>query len=375
MISFAKNRGNREDTERKEPNSPKQKINGERNIKLSKQRIQRIVSWAIISLIVLSIFFNVVFFSKYHNISNDVQVQKEEIEQELNKVEENKAYSSDKVIHFTKEFLREYISISEDDETRNSQAQLLETYFYDGFDVNTLYNVNDFNGSRTLKSIEYVEKSVDENKIIDVVFEITYDLTSIENFSDEEKTQLESEIRAEVKKDDDIKDKKVDEEVAKRMKKEEEERTSTDEHTTMIKVPIMAKNKGYAVIEKPKEIDTKLVADVSEDDVTEREYKGEELTQSDISEFNTTLNDFFTAYGKDNENVRLISNFDGGIGEKELVEFNVLKAFSFNEKDQSKITAVVDVKYQDENTNLITTNNYTVTLLYYDDRYIVDNIK
>lgn len=375
MINFVKKKDKDDKETRKEPKMAKQKINGERNIKLSKTVVQRIVSWSIIGLILLSLLFNVIFFSKYNSISSNVQAQQSEIEKELTQVEENEIHSSDKVIFYTEQFLREYINISADEEKRASQNEKLQTYFYDGFDVNELYNINDFNGSRTLKDMNYVERSVDENKIIDIIFEVTYDITSTPNLSDDDKAKMESEIKSKVEDDDDIDDDDVDDEVQKRLNKQIEEQTSTQEHTTLIRVPIMAVNSGYAVIDNPNEVDTELYANVKEDDVVEREYKGEEMTQSEISELDTTLNDFFTAYGQDDENVRLISNFDGGLGNKKLVEYDVLNAFSFNENDQSKVTAIVDVQYQDENTNLITTHNYTVTLLYYDGRYIVDDIK
>lgn len=372
MINFVKKK---DKGDKKEPKMAKQKINGERNIKISKKGIQRIVSWSIISLILLSLLFNVIFFSKYNNISSDIQAQQSEIEKELNQVEENEIYSSDKVIFYTEQFLREYINISADEEKRASKNEKLQTYFHKGFDINELYNINDFNGKRTLKDMDYVERSVDENKIIDITFEVTYDIESTPNLSDDDKSKMKSEIESKVKKDDDIDDDDVDKEVEKRLKKKIDEETSINEHTTLIKVPIMAVNSGYAVIDNPNEIDTELYAEVNEDDVVEREYKGEELTQSEISELDTTLNDFFAAYGQDDENVRLISNFDGGLGNKRLIEYDVLNAFSFNENEQSKVTAIVDVQYQDENTNLITTHNYTVTLLYFDGRYIVDDIK
>lgn len=375
MINFLKKKDKGDKKSRKEPKMAKQKINGERKINLSKTFVQRLVSWTIIGLILLSLLFNVIFFSKYNNISSDVQAQQSEIEKELNQVEENEIHSSDKVIFYTEKFLRNYINISSDDEKRTNQIEELESYFYEGFNVNELYNINDFNGKRTLKNMKYVERSFDENNIIDIVFEVTYDIESAPNLSNDDRAKMKSEIESTVKKDDDIDDDDVDEEVQKRLKKKIEEETSTQEHTTLIKVPIMAVNSGYAVINNPKEIDTELYAEVNEDDVVEREYKGEEMTQSEISKLDTTLNDFFTAYGQDDENVRLISNFDGGLGNKKLVEYDVLNAFSFNENDQSKVTAIVNVQYQDVNTNLITTHSYTVTLLYYDDRFIVDDIK
>lgn len=374
-MNAVKSKNKSDKKSRKEPKMAKQEINGERNIRLSKRAVQRIVSWSLIGLILLSLLFNVIFFSKYNNISSNVKAQQNEIEEELNQVEQNEVHSSDKVIFYTKQFLRDYINISADDDERANHREKLKSYFYNGFDVNDLYNINDFNGERTLKDMNYVERSIDKNKIIDIVFEVTYEIESTPGLSEDDKESLEREIESEVKKDDDIEDDEVDEEVKKRMDKEVDEQTSSNEYTTLIKVPIMAMNNGYTVIDNPKEIDTELYASVSEDDVVSRDYQGEEMSKSEIAELDTTLNDFFTAYGQDDENVRLISNFDGGLGNKELIEYDVLQAFSFNENDQTKVTALVDVKYQDEDTNLITTHNYTVTLLYYDGRYIVDDIK
>lgn len=375
MISFIKSKGKKDKETRKEPKLPKQKINGERNIKLSKNGVQKIVSWTIIILIFTSVLFNLIFFSKYDSISSNVQAQQEEVKKELNEVEENEIYASDKVIYFTEQFLNDYMNINSDDDVRNEQQKDLEKYFHNGFEVNELYNVNDFNGSRELIDIDYVERTVDSDRVIDIVFEVTYKLTSTPNMSDDDMAGLETEIRNEVENDDDVDDDDVDEVVNNRVENEVDENTTTEKHTTLIQVPVMAVNDGYTIIDKPNEIDTQLIADVNEDDLVERSYEGEEMSQSQISELDTTLNDFFTAYGQDNENVRLISNFDGGIGNKELVEYDVLNAFAYTEEEQSEVTAIVDVQYQDTDSNLITTNNYTVTLLYYDGRYIVDDIK
>ena len=375
MISFIKSKGKKDKETRKEPKLPKQKINGERNIKLSKNGVQKIVSWTIIILIFTSVLFNLIFFSKYDSISSNVQAQQEEVKKELNEVEENEIYASDKVIYFTEQFLNDYMNINSDDDVRNEQQKDLEKYFHNGFEVNELYNVNDFNGSRELIDIDYVERTVDSDRVIDIVFEVTYKLTSTPNMSDDDMAGLETEIRNEVENDYDVDDDDVDEVVNNRVENEVDENTTTEKHTTLIQVPVMAVNDGYTIIDKPNEIDTQLIADVNEDDLVERSYEGEEMSQSQISELDTTLNDFFTAYGQDNENVRLISNFDGGIGNKELVEYDVLNAFAYTEEEQSEVTAIVDVQYQDTDSNLITTNNYTVTLLYYDGRYIVDDIK
>lgn len=378
MINFVQKKDDKDTDEkksRKEPRMAKQKINGERKIKLSKVLVQKIVSWSIITLILLSLIFNVIFFSKYNSISNNVQAQQSEIERELNQVEENEIYTSDKVIFFTEQFLEDYINITDDEDERVNQNQELQTYFYDGFDVNELYNSNDFNGSRTLKDMNYVERTIDENRIIDITFDVTYDIVSTPNLTDDEESQLKTEIRNEVEDDDDIDDDDVDEEIQNRLNEQLEEETATQEYRTLIRVPVMASGDGYAVIDNPSEIDTELSAQINEDEVIDRDHQGEELSQADISELGTTLNDFFTAYGQDDENVRLISNFDGGLGNKELIDYEVSNAYLYNENDQSKITAIVDVQYQDENTNLITTHNYTVTLNYFDGRYIVDDIK
>lgn len=375
MIRFIKTKGKNDKKTRKEPKMPKQKINGERKMKLSKNGVRTIVSWSIILLISVSLLFNIIFFSKYDSISSNVQAQQSEIREELNSVEDNEIYASDKVIYFTEQFLTNFINISDDDDERVEQQESLQEYFYNGFTVNELYNNNDFNGSRELVDMNYVERTVDNDKIIDIIFEVTYDLMSTPNMSDDDMAVLETEIREEVENDDDIDEDDVEEVVNNRVQDELDENTTKEEHNTLIQVPIMAVNEGYTVIDKPNEIDTQLISDVNEDDLVERNHEGEEMSQSEISELDTTLNDFFTAYGQDDENVRLISNFDGGLGNKELVEYDVLNAFSYTEEEQTKVTAIVDVQYKDTNSNLITTHNYTVEMLYYDGRYIVDDIK
>ena len=235
--------------------------------------------------------------------------------------------------------------------------------------------MNDFNGSRHLTDIEYVERSIDKNKIIDLTFEVDYTVTSTTELTDEEKAQLKASIKKEVEDNDDVKKKDVDNEVEKRYANQVKPSSESYEHTTLITIPITAVEDSYILADKPREVSTELYASASEDEVNQRTYQGEELSQNQISDLDTTLNDFFVAYGKDDENIRLISNFESGIGQKELSQFNVREAYSFEENEQSKVTAIVDVNYQDEKTNLVSAHTYNVTLQYFDGRYIVDDIQ
>lgn len=359
----------------KEPKISKRKIKGERNLKLSKTMTQKIVSWTLLILIIASVFFNIVFFSKYNSISSNISAQQQQINEELNKVEDNKIYESDRVVFYGKEFLRDFINISESEEDRADDIQNLKKYFHNEFEINELYNVNDFNGSRHLTGIEYVERSIDKNKIIDLTFEVDYTVTSTTELTDEEKAQLKASIKKEVEDNDDVKKKDVDNEVEKRYANQVKPSSESYEHTTLITIPITAVEDSYILADKPREVNTELYASASEDEVNQRAYQGEELSQNQISDLDTTLNDFFVAYGKDDENIRLISNFESGIGQKELSQFNVREAYSFEENEQSKVTAIVDVNYQDEKTNLVSAHTYNVTLQYFDGRYIVDDIQ
>lgn len=377
MKQFLKSKFKKGDTEkkekRKEPKAPKREISGERKIRFSKLRVQKIVSWTLIILIITSLFFNVVFFSQYSNINADVSAQQEEVEQQLNQVADNETYESDKVVFYAEEFLRDYINVAADEDTRNEDFQALEKYFHNGFDINDLYNVNDFNGSRDLNTIKYVERSIDSNEIIDVVFEVSYTLTS--EPSSDERDQMRSDIRTEKQNDDDVDSDDVDEEVEEEFQTQLTEQTSTTDHTTLIALPIQAVNEGYAIIDNPREVSDELYQNLQEDDVQERDYQGQSLNQGEISELDTIFSDFFTAYGQDDENVRLISNFDNGIGNKEYIEHEVNEAYEFEEEGENKVTAVVDVDYQDNDSNMINTYTYEVTLIDNDDRYIVDEIR
>lgn len=379
MLDEIKNKfkkGNDESEKKpKEPKISKRKIKGDRNIKLSKTMTQKIVSWTLLILIIASVFFNIVFFSKYNSISSNISAQQQQINEELNKVEDNKIYESDRVVFYGKEFLRDFINISESEEDRADDIQNLKKYFHNEFEINELYNVNDFNGSRHLTDIEYVERSIDKNKIIDLTFEVDYTVTSTTELTDEEKAQLKASIKKEVEDNDDVKKKDVDNEVEKRYANQVKPSSESYEHTTLITIPITAVEDSYILADKPREVSTELYASASEDEVNQRTYQGEELSQNQISDLDTTLNDFFVAYGKDDENIRLISNFESGIGQKELSQFNVREAYSFEENEQSKVTAIVDVNYQDEKTNLVSAHTYNVTLQYFDGRYIVDDIQ
>ena len=379
MLDEIKNKfkkGNDESEKKpKEPKISKRKIKGDRNIKLSKTMTQKIVSWTLLILIIASVFFNIVFFSKYNSISSNISAQQQQINEELNKVEDNKIYESDRVVFYGKEFLRDFINISESEEDRADDIQNLKKYFHNEFEINELYNVNDFNGSRHLTDIEYVERSIDKNKIIDLTFEVDYTVTSTTELTDEEKAQLKASIKKEVEDNDDVKKKDVDNEVEKRYANQVKPSSESYEHTTLITIPITAVEDSYILADKPREVSTELYASASEDEVNQRTYQGEELSQNQISDLDTTLNDFFVAYGKDDENIRLISNFESGIGQKELSQFNVREAYSFEENEQSKVIAVVDVNYQDEKTNLVSAHTYNVTLQYFDGRYIVDDIQ
>lgn len=383
---------------KKEPKIPKRKIFEGREIKISKIRIQKIVSWTIILLIITSLVFNVIFFSKYNSISQSVAGQQEEISAELDRVSDNEIYSSDKSIYYAQNFLDDYMNIPFDSDDRSQLFSELSEYFYNGFEMNDLMNINDFNGIRQLRNADYIERTVDENRVINLLFEVDYLVYNTLDYETEQINEMEEEIREEIEDDEEtmseieaevseeleedveeeVLDESVESEVNERIKLQLESdlksEIEAEEHTTLIKIPLQAVNESYAIIDNPREVNQQYHSNLSEEDVIRNQYDGEELTQSEVSDLNTVFEDFFTAFALDDENIRLVSNYDTGIGNKELVEFDVIEAYSYQEDNQEKVISEIDVQYQDENSNLITTSKYEVTLIYYDGRFIVDEI-
>src|SRR5699024_7420855 len=123
------------------------------SLKFSKASIRRYVTLFIFLIILASLFFNIIFFSKYQTIRNSVKAQQSDIEKELGKVNEKDILNPDSAIFFTKEFLKQYIAIPEDNEDRDRRKDILSGYFVNGFNLSGLEDLSEFDGKRELTSL------------------------------------------------------------------------------------------------------------------------------------------------------------------------------------------------------------------------------
>lgn len=311
-------------------------------------------------IIFASLFFNVLFFSKYQTIRNSVKAQQEDVRSELEKVGEDSLINSDAVIYFTKDFLREYVTVPLDKEEREDRQNNLNKYFISGFDTSKLEDFSEFTGNRKLKTVEYIDVDVKSAKEANVYFKVDYEVTQI-NISEE--TVVEEVVVEKENKKGKVKKKK--EEVEKVVETEEEE---VFKRSVYYVVPVVTDGKGFSVLENPSITERSFLAKV---DWEEDELEGEKVSSSERESIEDFLYTFFNSYGVSDEQLVYMIDTDTGLKDQIILEQNI-KDIVYN--DQSYYVEV-DVSYQEKETSLVNIYKYYLIISQQKNSYFVDEIK
>ncbi len=323
------------------------KVSQTRKLAFSTSKVQKIVSWSIIALIIISVLFNVIFFVKYNNIQSTVKSEREQVQNELNQSGNNVENKSDKAQYFTERFLKDYFTIPKEDDERNKHIDGMSKYFYKGFDVEDLYNLDNFDGSREYISSEYVSKHIKSDNEVVLYYDVKYKNVSIEQ---EEKKET-------VGKGKDKKEKTVKKDVEK-----------PSEEETQVAVTLKGKNGGYAVVDNPKLTSQKLHSDVTEEDIQQDDRNDNTLTSD--SNFKSSIKEFLTAYGTSDDKLSLLSSYDKGLSNQTLVDYQILNSHQDNKNYKAKVF----VTYKDKSG---VESNYTYNLILskQKDKYYIEKVE
>lgn len=335
------------DTQSRATKKKNHKVSQNRKLAFSSNKVQKIVSWTLISLIILSLLFNVIFFVKYNKIQSTVKSEHEKVQNELNQSGNNVENKSDKAKYFTEMFLKDYFTIPKEDEDRKKHLDEISKYFYKGFDVEDLYNLDDFEGSREYKSSEYVGKHIKTDNEVVLYYNVKYKNVRIEQ---EEKKETKG-------KGKDKKEKTVTKDVEK----------PSDEET-QVAVTLKGKDGGYAVIDNPKLTAQKLYSDIDEDEIKKDDKNDNNLTTD--SKFKSSIEEFLQAYGNSDDKLSLLSNYEKGLSNQSLEDFQILSSYQDNKRYKAKVFAT----YKDKS-GIESNYTYNLVLSKQKDKYYIEKIE
>lgn len=335
------------DTQNRATKKKNHKVSQNRKLAFSSNKVQKIVSWTLVSLIILSLLFNVIFFVKYNKIQSTVKSEHEQVQNELNQSGNNVENKSDKAQYFTEMFLKDYFTIPKEDEDRKKHLDEISKYFYKGFDVEDLYNLDEFEGSREYKSSEYVGKHIKTDNEVVLYYNVEYKNVKIEQ---EEKKETKG-------KGEDKKEKTVTKDVEK----------PSDEET-QVAVTLKGKDGGYAVIDNPKLTVQKLHSDIDEDEIEKDDKNDNNLTAD--SKFKSSIEEFLQAYGNSDDKLSLLSNYEKGLSNQSLEDFQILSSYQDNKRYKAKVFAT----YKDKS-GIESNYTYNLVLSKQKDKYYIEKIE
>lgn len=326
---------------RKQPPKERRPV-GERRIAFSRRKASKLAALLLFSVVGLSLLFNVIFFTKYQAIRNSAKAAEREIQAQLQQVQDADLLSSRSVVVFAEDFLRQYVTIPQEEEGRTARQDRLQKYFVSGFDIGSLENISEFKGERTIRSMRFLDHERVNAEQTKVTFIVSYDITEV--------TVVEETVKKKkkVKEDGKEKEKEVQEVVEKEVPK-------TVSNTVEIAVPITTDGQGFAVYDKPNMTKRDLKGNVS---FEEPELEGDDLTPTERKQLQTFLNDFFTSYGVSDEKLPFMANVDSGLSDQTLQDVTIRDAV----RRDGAYEAVVDVQYQHSETSLSSFYTYRLTL-------------
>jgi len=362
-----KERKDNKGTEKKTPKKIKKtkqsiskKNKPSRSLKFSKASIRRYVTLFIFLIILASLFFNIIFFSKYQTIRNSVKAQQSDIEKELGKVNEKDILNPDSAIFFTKEFLKQYIAIPEDNEDRDRRKDILSGYFVNGFNLSGLEDLSEFDGKRELTSLNYIKLDQISNNQVNVFYQVNYRITETEIVEEVQEKEVEKEV-----KDKKGKKKKKTETIEEVVEVEEENVTSK---RVYFSIPVVTDGNGFSVINNPSIINLDYADNI---DWENDELDGQNVNRTEKESIGEFLITFFESYGISDEQLAYMTNAENGLTDQIYIDSTI---FDIVLNNNENYYVIIDVSYKDKDTNLIVNYRYYLELSQQRNTYFVENI-
>ncbi|WP_230503694.1 conjugal transfer protein [Sutcliffiella rhizosphaerae] len=322
-----------------------------REISFSKRKTKRIASFLVFGIMFVSLLFNVIHFSKVQTIRNTVQASYDEIEQQVKGAGRHSLLETPLLIHYSTDFIREYFEIPADEEERNARKDRLKHYFVSGFDVNSLEDMSEFIGSRSVQSIDLMDIRSTDTDEVQVQYLVTYQV--IEQL-EEEKEVVTTEV------DKDGEEKEVTQTVLEEIEK------STDYQVEVI-IPVVTDGEGFAV--------TRHLTLLSSDIKSVIQYeplalKGEDLTSQQQEALSPFLRDFLTSFGQSDEKLAFMASVDRGLLDKVYEDHSIVESVRQN----GVYSIRLHVNYREEQTSLTSRYFYEIHMKEENGRFFVESI-
>ncbi|WP_349407942.1 conjugal transfer protein [Pseudalkalibacillus sp. SCS-8] len=322
---------------KRKPSEKMNKEKGARKVPYSRRTATRITSIVFFTVILFSLVFNVIFFSKYQTIRNSVKAQENSIEEELNQVHDSNLIHSHSIVVFTDQFLQQYFGIPESEDERKKRLETLSTYFVSGYDLQRLGNLDDFKGSRVLKDLQYMDTEQISRNQANVHFIAKYEI--VENPGESKEGD---------NKENDPK------KVANRVE---------------IVVPVTTDGKGYAVYQNPRLVESDLRTTMNAEP---NELEGELPTSSEYKKLQSFLTEFFTSYGTSDEKLPFMAEVERGLNDQILQSVTIRQVAKDH---RASYRAIVDVQYQNNQTSLNSLYTYKLQLSFENNKFFIESME
>ncbi|ADC52375.1 hypothetical protein BpOF4_21899 (plasmid) [Alkalihalophilus pseudofirmus OF4] len=325
----------------------------QRKVAFSKTKTRKVASYAVFGVMMVSLLFNVIHFSKLQSIRNTVQASYEEMEQQVSNVQTEDILESPLLNVYTRDFVSEYINISADEEEREQRLDELERYFVSGFDVSSLEDTSEFAGSRNVTSIRLLDiKRAGQNEA-NVHYLVAYDIKETE--------EVEKEV---TKEEGEGEDKK---EVTETVMEEEERVTS---HDIEMVIPLTTDGEGFAITGYPSLANSHMKSTIQYEPSA---LEGADTTSQEREVLGDFLTEFFTSYGISDETLAFMANVDRGLSHKVYQEHQIME--SVKDSDNGEFVVRVNVTYRDQETSIAAIHSFHMSISEENGRFFVQSIQ
>lgn len=345
-------------SDKKEKKQPKAKggETSQRSVSFSKTKTRRLAAFIVFSVIALSLIFNVIHFSNMKSVRDNVSDAEARIDDELNSSQSNNMIESEATTIFAKDFLNAYYNVPRDSEERSKRTEELEGYFVQNFDTNDLENLDSFDGSRELTSVDVIEVEKENQDRADIHLRANYTITTYteKEESSGDDSEDESEEDSEGSSEDDS-----DQEV--------QEEKNTKQNSAEIVVPVVTNGEGFSIAKAPSMTDRNMQQSMQYE---EKSLNGDSVAGSEENAIENFLNEFFDAYGQSKETLEFLSD-ENGLNNMILQSVEIQDVV---QKDNGSYQVRATVDYEDEGTGVVSTFKYELNLTQENGELFVETI-
>lgn len=314
-----------------------------RTIPYSREKVKRITSYLIFSLIIISIFFNIAFFNKYQYIRSVAAKSEKNINDSLQEKKKSTLLTENAAITFAQNFLNNYINIPRDPQQREQRTKDIKNLFIKDL-AKDIDNTKEFKGERKIKSATLIEKRDINSKLADFHFLVNYEVEAI---TTEKQKVKEGEVEVE-----------KDVEVPKKLQR-----------TNEVVIRLATDGKGFAVANLPQFL-TKRDLNTQIENEEKKPYNAENLAMGENKKLESFLKDYFEAFAENN--VKQLSYMTFNPRGLENYKFISLNSGEYHKIDNTYY-ANVAVTMEDKDSKLQVIQNYKFALIKKSGEFYIKN--